>query len=249
MPFNFPTNPAVGQQSTQNGRVYAWNGTVWQIATTSVSGSDAPNDGTTYGRKNGLWVDITSPANLQVRRGTAAEVAAITPLEGEPVWATDTKVLTIGDGSTAGGILAGHPVRVSRSTGDGNLAQLTNSPARNQVTLSPQGSVWEFFWMTYLGPGGSDYADNATMTFIPNTTNTSGLIGEFLFINSNGSSKHARLGGGIDCDVTGAGEYMSARGVVEVATSPATLDFIVVPSDVQTGGQAGPSICIARRIA
>jgi hypothetical protein len=44
---------------------------------------------------------------LQVRRGTAAEVAAITPLEGEPVWATDTKLLYLGDGSTAGGIQVG----------------------------------------------------------------------------------------------------------------------------------------------
>jgi hypothetical protein len=65
---------------------------------------EAPQDGIIYGRKDGEWVDMTAPANLQVRRGTAAEVAAITPLEGEPVWATDTKLLYLGDGSTAGGI-------------------------------------------------------------------------------------------------------------------------------------------------
>jgi hypothetical protein len=68
---------------------------------------EAPQDGIIYGRKDAEWVDMTAPANLQVRRGTAAEVAAITPLEGEPVWATDTKKLRVGDGSTQGGISIG----------------------------------------------------------------------------------------------------------------------------------------------
>jgi hypothetical protein len=65
---------------------------------------EAPEDGIIYGRKDADWVDMTAPANLQVRRGTAAEVAAVTPLEGEPVWATDTKQLFIGDGAKLGGV-------------------------------------------------------------------------------------------------------------------------------------------------
>jgi hypothetical protein len=73
----------------------------------SAGTPDSPQDGTVYGRKDGEWVDITAPANLQVRRGTEAEVAAITPLDGEPVWATDTKRLVVGDGATAGGISVG----------------------------------------------------------------------------------------------------------------------------------------------
>ena len=44
---------------------------------------------------------------LQVKRGLAAAVVGITPVVGEPVYATDTKVLYIGDGSTAGGIQVG----------------------------------------------------------------------------------------------------------------------------------------------
>jgi hypothetical protein len=72
-----------------------------------VGFQDAPEDEIVYGRKDGEWVDITAPANLQVRRGTASEVAAITPLEGEPVWATDTKRLVLGDGSTLGGVSIG----------------------------------------------------------------------------------------------------------------------------------------------
>jgi hypothetical protein len=66
---------------------------------------EAPEDSIIYGRRDREWVNMTAPANLQIRRGTAAEVAAITPLEGEPVWATDTKRLYIGDGVSAGGYL------------------------------------------------------------------------------------------------------------------------------------------------
>jgi hypothetical protein len=68
---------------------------------------EAPEDGIIYGRKDADWVDITAPANLQVRRGTNAEVNAITPLVGEPVWKTDTKKLVVGDGVTLGGIATG----------------------------------------------------------------------------------------------------------------------------------------------
>jgi hypothetical protein len=40
---------------------------------------------------------------LQVRRGTNAERLAITPLEGELIYVTDTKQLYVGDGTTLGG--------------------------------------------------------------------------------------------------------------------------------------------------
>lgn len=71
---------------------------------------DSPRDGIIYGRKDGSWTDITSPANLQIRRGTSSEASAIIPLQGEPVWQTDNKSLVVGDGQTAGGILIGPKV-------------------------------------------------------------------------------------------------------------------------------------------
>ena len=33
MPLNFPTNPTNGQAATVNGRLYQWNGSVWQLVT------------------------------------------------------------------------------------------------------------------------------------------------------------------------------------------------------------------------
>ena len=37
MPFSFPSSPTVGQQSTQNGRVYQWTGSAWELVAVSVA--------------------------------------------------------------------------------------------------------------------------------------------------------------------------------------------------------------------
>jgi hypothetical protein len=98
--------------------------------------AEAPEDGVIYGRKDADWVDITEPANLQIRRGTEAEVNAITPLVGEPVWETDIKKLVIGDGSTAGGFPA------SKFPLDGTLRNPTGygsaRPSPGYITVSPE---------------------------------------------------------------------------------------------------------------
>lgn len=44
---------------------------------------------------------------LRLRRGTDAERQLITPLQGELIYATDTKKLYVGDGATGGGVLVG----------------------------------------------------------------------------------------------------------------------------------------------
>jgi hypothetical protein len=73
----------------------------------SVSGLitlwDAPANGNTYGRKNSTWTDIAQAAALQLRRGTEIERLQVTPLEGEPIYTTDTQKLYIGDGIAVGG--------------------------------------------------------------------------------------------------------------------------------------------------
>lgn len=47
MPLSFPSSPSVGQQSTQNGRVYQWSGTAWELITlnTVTVSSSAPSGG------------------------------------------------------------------------------------------------------------------------------------------------------------------------------------------------------------
>jgi hypothetical protein len=47
---------------------------------------------------------LGSTANLQISRGTEAQRIAVVPLEGEPVYTTDSKRLYVGDGVTLGGV-------------------------------------------------------------------------------------------------------------------------------------------------
>jgi len=51
---------------------------------------------------------LSQAATLQFRRGTDVDRQGITPAEGEPIWATDTCELWVGDGTTPGGIAAGN---------------------------------------------------------------------------------------------------------------------------------------------
>ena len=66
---------------------------------------------------------------FKIRRGLDAERLAITPEIGEPIWATDTKKLWIGDGITAGGIAADAESYLSDEyLQDLTAAMLTSSP-------------------------------------------------------------------------------------------------------------------------
>jgi hypothetical protein len=37
MPFSFPASPTVGQQSTQNSRVYQWTGSAWELVASATT--------------------------------------------------------------------------------------------------------------------------------------------------------------------------------------------------------------------
>jgi hypothetical protein len=69
--------------------------------------------------------------SLQIRRGTAAQLANITPVSGELIFTTDTQQVYVGDGTTAGGI----PVAVG---GSGNLTGVNINASGN---ISAGGNV------------------------------------------------------------------------------------------------------------
>lgn len=100
---------------------------------------------------------------LRLRRGTDAERLLITPLEGELIYATDTKLLWVGDGTTAGGILA-----TSAGGGSYTLQGLTDT----QVNTKSDGQV--LTWSS---------GDNA---WIPTTVSGVGLtsLNELTDVNS-----------------------------------------------------------------
>jgi len=73
---------------------------------------------------------------LRLRRGTDAERLLITPVEGELIYTTDTKLLYVGDGTTVGGIIATGQGGAS----DGSLAGLSDTAVAGVV--DGQQLVW-----------------------------------------------------------------------------------------------------------
>lgn len=84
---------------------------------------------------------------LQIRRGTAAERTSVTPAAGELLYTTDTKLVYVGDGTTAGGVpISGGLADIVNDTSPslgGNLD--TNnfsivSSGNNNITINPAGT-------------------------------------------------------------------------------------------------------------
>ena len=61
---------------------------------------------------------------LQLRRGTSGTRTTITPAAGELIYTTDTKLVYVGDGSTAGGTLV---------TGGGGVSGIAGHNAAKAV--------------------------------------------------------------------------------------------------------------------
>lgn len=102
MPLSFPSNPSVGQQSTQNGRTYQWSGYAWEIVASSVSldasqitsGTIAPArlgsgtaDSTTFLRGDGTFA--TPSASITYATRAQAIDAASTSVAMNPARSID----------------------------------------------------------------------------------------------------------------------------------------------------------------
>lgn len=87
---------------------------------------------------------------LQIRRGTAAQRTSVTPAAGELLYTTDTKLVYVGDGTTAGGnIISGGGGGITDIVNDttpqlgGNLdvnGQTITSAGNGDVLINPAGS-------------------------------------------------------------------------------------------------------------
>ena len=86
---------------------------------------------------------------LQIRRGTDAERLGITPAEGELIYTTDTQILYIGDGTTAGGNV------IDTTTGNlGNLNNVDTTGAVSGNILIYDGANWILGTQSSGGGGG-----------------------------------------------------------------------------------------------
>ena len=110
---------------------------------------------------------------LRLRRGTDAERLLITPVEGELIYTTDTKLLYAGDGTTAGGTL----VAGAGGGGSTTIAALTDtnvpSPENNQVLTWNDGTSK---WIATTLPG----VGTLELNDLENVLTTSPVAGETL---------------------------------------------------------------------
>ena len=85
---------------------------------------------------------------FQLRRGTNAQRSAITPLQGELLYTTDTKTLYVGDGTTAGGTIvsgggggATYAISAETTTGGANLRLTGSDASTDNVKLAEGANV------------------------------------------------------------------------------------------------------------
>lgn len=78
---------------------------------------------------------MPTSTQTQLRRGTAAQVAAMTPVDGEPVYNTTDDRIHLGNGATAGGVPHPNSTDIQKQSfiygtvgGTANAITLTNSP-------------------------------------------------------------------------------------------------------------------------
>jgi hypothetical protein len=148
--------------------------------------------------------------SLRIRRGTDSQRQGITPLEGELLYATDTKKLYVGDGSTGGGIV------VDSSAGTSTLNDLANvtapSPNTNDV-IKWNGSAW----ITAAQNAPAALNDLTNVSALP-------LTGESLIWSGTAWVAGRPEGDGSDLNVNIIGDDSSI--IVNVATRSIVANYV-----------------------
>jgi len=136
MPFSFPASPSVGQQSTQNNRVYQWTGSAWEIVAVSDNHTHLSSSITNFDSAvnslidnsvdgsilAGTGITLTTDTNNNTLTiaassfGNISNVGAIGSTANLPLITTSSGVVTVGAfGTAANTFCVGNDSRLSDS--------------------------------------------------------------------------------------------------------------------------------------
>ena len=103
---------------------------------------------------------------LRLRRGTDSERQLITPVEGELIYTTDTKLLYAGDGSTVGGTLVAGSGGGSTTLNALTDTDLTGASNNDVLTYVSASNKWEAVSVPGVGVLG---LNDISGVFMPST--------------------------------------------------------------------------------
>ena len=99
MPLSFPPSPTVGQQSTQNGRVYSWTGRVWRLVS-AVLASHASTHASGGSDAISIAASQITSGTIATARLASGTASSSTYLRGDQTWATVTAGVSSVNGAT-----------------------------------------------------------------------------------------------------------------------------------------------------
>jgi hypothetical protein len=202
---------------------------------------------------------------LKLRRGLNADRTSITPVEGEPIYTTDTKKLYIGDGTTAGGTEVGGGGTLTVNTQDFTASGTWTKPANAlwvEVTMCGAGQAGQAGTTGNYGAGGSggkiasktfaavdlpstvSIACGVAQDFASPSNDAESSFGTYLYAGGpfGGGDDHA--GGstvemGIIANSAGVAEFTFANGAYGSAGADGRVGFWFGPAGGGSGGLSG----------
>ena len=239
--LNFPTPGSIGEQTTQNGNTWQWNGTSW-VAFNSLSLSSQVSGilavqygGTGFGgtfTKGDLLYASSSNTFTKLAAGTAGSVLASTGPGGDLYWKLDAQGAgTVGAGTA--NELTFYDTTTSVTSATGITLAAGTKLTIGFGTSSTSTTTGAFIVHGGVGIGGSLWTSSTNFSSISgvglqNGAVTSGVWSGTAISLSNGGTNGTRSGVGVSYEL--AVYNSTGMGITQITTSASIANSILLQS-------------------